>query len=286
MKKLLTSRTFYFSLAFLLFIGNSPPIQKKGIKKARFFPEKVVFTELDAQGNIKKTELTVPRGYIAVRGDGITNAFVLSRYDKNGDKHQTIPVVNLYKKVLRHYIVTYLGQDSIQLPDKVFTKGHHFMVKVKETFQPSDEEHIWINDQGILILDSAILTKYGALVIYQQDYHKNSNSGTITALLNGLYFGYTKWALADSANNFLVLKLQAAVSKRFGGFNMSVNYTLDKNFTPISYREHWTLPHESQSTGCLFELGPFLDGLWFMINMYAQIFHSQYFWPFSVVGMY
>ncbi len=286
MKKLVISRTFYCSLIFVFFIGSSPPIQKRGIKKAQFSPEKIVFTEIDAQGNIQKTELTVPKGYVAIRGDGFTNAFVLNRYDRNGDKNQTIPVVNLYKKVLRHHIVTYLGQDTIQLPDKVFAKGHHFMVKVKETFQPSDEEHIWINDQGILILDTAILTKYGAFVIYQEDYHKNSNTGIITALLNGLYFGYTKWTLADSANNFLILKLQAAVSKRFGGFNMSVNYTLDKNFAPISYKEHWTLNHKSQSTGWLFELGPFQDGLWFLINMYAQIFHSQCFWPFTVVGIY
>jgi len=245
MKNTFIMKIVYLSFIIIVLISTLAIAQKNGTKNAEFLSEKVIITEeisTHGESESQKKEIEAPKGYTAIRGDGFTDTFPLIRYDRNGAKEQTFPVINLSYNALHHYLVTYVGKDTIELPDQVIAITDHFTVYVKETSEPEDKFDVWIDDRGFLVLYSTISAKDGAWVAYQEAYDKDKNKGIIRALLNGQYFGYTEWAVVDSSKDFFMLKLQTLASKKMGGFKMSVEYSLDKDFNPRSYIESLNIP--------------------------------------------
>ncbi len=243
MKKILTVKLVFVSMTLFLFFSTIAIAQKKGTKKAEFFPEKVIVTDINEKGEIKKKEIKAPEGYTAIRGEIFTNAFPLSRFDKSGEKKQTIPVVNLSYKALHHCDVTYVGKDTIQLPDQVFATTDHFTVNIKETMEPEEKHDIWIDDRGYVVLYTFISLKKGpwegAGIFYQKAHDRNMKKGSTCEIFNGQYIGSTEWQVIDSNKDILTLKFKSFFTKKMGGFTMSAEYKLDKKFNPKSYSESW-----------------------------------------------
>ena len=179
MIKLFKLNMFFLPLTILFCFNNVAIAQKKGIKKAEFLPEKVIITEeIDAKGEseTKEKQVEAPKGYTAIRGDEFTLAFPLSKFDHTGDNEQTIPVVNLSYKALHHWIVTFVGKDTIQLPDQVFAITNHYTSYREESMQPEDKTNIWIDDRGFLVL-STMIYKKEQIMFYQEAYDKDKNKG-------------------------------------------------------------------------------------------------------------
>ena len=243
-------KLFNFGLSLLLTLIILLPLnlysQNKGTREAEFFPQKVIFTDIDENGKSTKKEIEAPKEYTAIRGDILTDAFVLSKFDKKGEKKQTIPVIKIYQKALHHYDVTYFGKETIQLPDKVFADVDHFTVFVKETFDSTEIMDFWIDNRGCLVLCTMISMKdgpwKGAIVSYQESYDKNNKKGKICDLFNGQYIGFTEWQVEDYGNDLNKFKLTSVSTENMGGFSMTIEYSLDKKFNPKSYTEHWTKP--------------------------------------------
>jgi len=246
MNKTLNAKLVYISITLFFFLSTFAIAQKKGTKKAEFFPEKVIVTDINEKGEAKKREIEAPKGYTAIRGDIFTDAFAYSRFDKSGEKTQTLAVVNLSYKALHHYVVTYIGKETIQLPDQTFATANHFTVSVKETSDPGDKNDIWIDDRGFLVLYTFISPKKGtwegAGIIYQKSYDKNKSSGSTCDIFNGQYMGSNEWEVIDFGKESFTLKMKSFFTKKMGGFTMFVEYSLDKDFNPQSYSESWHIP--------------------------------------------
>ena len=194
-------RTLWVCVVMLLIVHDMSIAQKRGMKKAEFFPEKVIITDSDDKGKSTAITIEAPKGYTAIRGDGFTDAFCLSKFDRAGDSTQILPVVNLSKKALHHYSTSYLGRDTIQLPDKIIAVVDHFSVNVKETFGPGIQHEMWIDDRGYLVLStlrSCEAPWVGAWVIFQESYEKEKMKGKTSDIVNGQYTGSTAWEVADS----------------------------------------------------------------------------------------
>ncbi len=216
-------------------------LKQKGSKKAEFFPEKVIITDINEKGEIKKKEIEAPTGYTFVRGDGISDALAYKKYNRGGEKKQTLPVVNLSYEALHHLEITYVGKDTIQLPDKVIAKVDHFSGRVKETFKQEDKAEDWIDDKGKIVLATFSSPKRGDWISYEETYQEGKNKGIIRFLKNGQYFGSTEWEITESENGGSVVKLETITSKLMGGFTMTVEFRLDQDYNPITYIEHWKI---------------------------------------------
>jgi hypothetical protein len=244
MYKSLTMKILFCALSSTL-LTTTAFSQKTGIKKAEFFPEKVIVTEeVTTNGEVETTitEIEAPKNYTAMRGDRFLFALPAGKFDRNGKKKQTIAVVNLSTKSLQHFDYTYVGKDTIQLPDEVITTADHFSVFVKDFNSKKDKNDIWLDNRGFLVLQVASMPKHGSELGYQESYNKNNNSGVIRSLGNGQFSFITKWQVNKDDNENLTINVNTIMSERNGGFSMSIEYIIDKEFNPLSYVEHWEVP--------------------------------------------
>ena len=99
------NRLILFIILFT-FVSCSIQNAKKGTRTAEFFPNKVIIIDSNENSKPKSKEIETPSRYAAIRGDNLAFALAVHRYDKNGEKEQTIPVIHLSLEILIDFRIT------------------------------------------------------------------------------------------------------------------------------------------------------------------------------------